>query len=157
MKLRVSLTLITFLALFTDAFAGTVDEPRLDQLSWLNGCWKGTGLGGEVEECWVQSADNRFTSVFQMSRDGEQQFSEIVMIASFDGQLGMRVKHFDASFTQWASDNGVGPTFLFVEIGENYIQFEGLRYELIDDICHVTLDMKQGDEIHQVKFVYTRN
>ncbi len=29
------------------------------------------------------------------------------------------------------------------------IQFEGLRYELIDGVCHMTVDMKKGDEIHQ--------
>ena len=114
-------------------------------------------MGGEVEECWLRSPEGIFTSVFQLVKDGQQQFSEIVMITEFDGKLGMRVKHFDPDFEQWASDKGVGPTFPFVEIGENFIQFEGLRYELIDGVCHVTLDMKNGDEIHQVKFVYTRN
>jgi hypothetical protein len=157
MNLRILLPLMASLIFTINCFAQTSDDPQLEQLSWLQGCWKGTGLGGEVEECWVQSPDNKYTSVFQMSKDGQQQFSEIVMIAMFDGKLGMRVKHFDPSLIQWASDELVGHTFAFVEIGENYIQFEGLRYELIDDVCHVTLDMKEGEETHQMKFVYTRN
>ena len=129
---------------------------QLEQLSWLTGCWKGTGLGGEVEECWMKSSDERYTGVFQMVNEGKQQFSELVMIAEFDGQFAMRVKHFDPGLDQWESDNTDGVTFPFVELGENYIQFEGLRYELTGETCHVTLDMKHGDGIRQVKFVYER-
>ncbi len=155
MKLRTFLFVIA-LIFGSNSFANKLEENQLEQLSWLAGCWKGTGLGGEVNECWVKSTD-KFTGVFQMTMDGEQQFSEIVMIAEVDGVLAMRVKHFDVDFKQWASDKGVGVVFPFVEIGENFIQFEGLRYELIDGVCHVTLDMKDGDEVHQVSFVFTRD
>ena len=149
--------LLVFLLIFSsNCLPSETGNPQLDQLSWLTGCWKGTGLGGQVEECWLRSPDDRFTSVFQMMKDGQQQFSEIVMIAKFDGMLGMRVKHFDPEFNQWESDKTEGVTFAFIEIGEHFIQFDGLRYELIDGICHVTLDMKQGDQVHQAKFVYNR-
>ena len=156
MNLR-ALLFIVSLAFTLNCFANPADKPQLEQLSWLNGCWKGTGLGGEVQECWVSSSDGVFTSVFQMAKDGKQQFSEIVTIAEFDGVLGMRVKHFDASFNQWASDKGVGVTFPFVEIGEGFIQFDGVRYELVDGGLHVTLDMRQGEEVRQVEFVYGRD
>ena len=156
MKLR-TLLFITSMVFTYNCFADPADKPQFEQLSWLSGCWSGTGLGGEVQECWVRSPDGIFTSVFQLVEDGKQQFSEIVMIAEFDGTLGMRVKHFDPSFNQWASDKVVGVTFPFVEMGGNYIQFDGLRYELIDNILHVTLDMKKDNEVHQVSFVYTRN
>ena len=156
MKSQITL-LIILLSFTSDCFPVTPDKPQLEQLAWLTGCWKGTGLGGEVEECWLRSPDDRFTSVFQMMKDGQQKFSEIVMIAEFGGKLGMRVKHFDPAFNQWESDKGEGPTFTFVEMGDNFIQFEGLRYELIDGVCHVTLDMKNGDETHQVNFLYKRN
>ena len=147
----------TCLVFTSSCLANPGDKPDLNQLSWLTGCWKGTGLGGEVEECWLRSPDGKFTSVFQSVKDGQQRFSEIVMIAEFNGTLAMRVKHFDPAFTQWESDQGVGVTFPFVDIGENYIQFDGLRYELIDGVLHVTLDMKKDNEVHQAKFIYTRN
>jgi hypothetical protein len=152
-----TLLLVISLIFTSSCLSDTADEPQLEQLAWLTGCWKGTGLGGEVEECWLQSSDKRFTGVFQMMEDGQQQFSEIVMIAEFDGRFGMRVKHFDPGFNQWESDKGVGHTFAFVEMGQHFIQFEGLRYELIDGVCHVTLDMKNGDEIHQVSFILARD
>lgn len=152
-----ALFIIVSLLYTASSHANPAHKPQLDNLSWLTGCWKGTGLGGVVEECWLRSPDDVFTGVFQLVKDGQQQFSEIVMIAEFDGTLGMRVKHFDADFDQWESDKGVGPTFPFVEMGEHYIQFDGLRYELIDGVLHTTLDMKQGDEIHQAKFIFSRN
>jgi hypothetical protein len=155
MSFRIAL-LVAILMLTPIGFAGTAERTQLDKLAWLTGCWKGTGLGGEVAECWLRSPDDKYTGVFHMSKNGQQQFSEIVMIAEFAGKFGYRVKHFDPSFRQWESDQGAGVTFAFVEMGENYIQFEGLRYELIEDICYVTLDMKKGNAIQQHKFVYTR-
>ena len=150
--------LIAGLSLFsTICLAESDSKPKLDQLDWLIGCWSGTGLGGEVDECWVNSADGRFTGVFQMKKDGQQQFSEILMISELDGELAYRVKHFDTDFNQWSNDKGVGVVFPFVEMGDDYIQFEGLRYELIEEKCHVTLDMKSNDEVHQVSFVFSKN
>ena len=104
----------------------------------------------------MKSPDKKYTGVFQMVGDGKQNFSELVMIAEFDGQFAMRVKHFDPGLNQWESDKTDGVTFPFVEMGEDFIQFEGLRYELIDGACHVTLDMKHGDGVRQVNFVYRR-
>ena len=96
---------LVFALIFTSSsFAGKPEGPQPEQLSWLTGCWHGTGLGGKVQECWLKSPDNRFTSVFQMIEDGKQRLSEIVMIAEFDGKPGMRAKHFDPDFNQWESD-----------------------------------------------------
>lgn len=94
MKIRIFLVLAT-LVFATNCHAAKPDADQLEQLSWLTGCWEGTGLGGEVEECWMKSPDRRYTGVFQMVGDGKQHFSELVMIAEFDGQFAMRVKHGD--------------------------------------------------------------
>ena len=130
------LFILPFLTCLLTANAATAseEEKSFEAMSWLTGCWKGTGLGGQVEECWLQSDDNRLTGVFQLTKDGKQTFSEIVMITDFDGQTGMRVKHFDASFNQWESDQLTGHTFPLVSVGEYFIQFEGLRYELINNV-----------------------
>jgi hypothetical protein len=153
--MRYRIILITALLFFTaNCSAQTFNQSQLD---WLTGCWSGTGLGGEVNECWVSADDGRFTGVFQMTKDGKQQFSEILMISELDGKYAYRVKHFDVSFKQWANDKGVGVVFPFVEMGDDFIQFEGLRYELIDGACHVTLDMKNDGEVHQVGFVFTKD
>lgn len=153
------LSILPFLTALLSANVATASDNELsfEAMSWLTGCWKGTGLGGQVEECWLQSDDNRLTGVFQLTKDGKQQFSEIVMIADFDGETGMRVKHFDASFNQWESDQQTGHTFPLVSIDTYSIQFEGLRYELINDVCHVTLNMRTGDAISKVQFVLNRN
>jgi hypothetical protein len=156
MNLKISL-LLTCLLLTTSSFSQDTTKPQFDQLSWLSGCWKGSGFGGGVEECWMQTAGETITGVFQVTRDGQLQFSEIMMIAEFDGNFGMRVKHFDTEFKQWATDEGVGATFPFITMGENHIQFKGLRYELSGDVLEVTLDMKKGEEVRQMKLTYTRN
>jgi hypothetical protein len=132
------------------------DDALGEKLAWISGCWEGDGLGGQITECWVPSGKNRFTGVFQLMKDGEQQFSEIFILDVSGEDSGLRVKHFDSSFEQWKSDNISGHTFPFTSAGENHIQLEGLRYELIDENCHVTLDLGSGDTVNTVNFVLGR-
>ena len=55
------------------------------------------------------------------------------------------MKHFDADFEQWRSDEGVGHTFPLREIGERQVHFEGLSYELIDDELLITLQLEDSE------------
>ena len=55
MKSRIFL-LITSMLFTVNCSAETEKVSTLEQLSWLSGCWTGTGLGGEVEECWMGCA-----------------------------------------------------------------------------------------------------
>lgn len=148
--------LVMICLFFSNGVADTGNESISDRFSWIHGCWEGSGLGGQITECWLPSGENRFTGVFQLMSEGELQFTEIFMLDVFDGNLGLRVKHFDVSFTQWKSDKQTGATFPLASSGENHVQFEGLRYELIDNNCHITLDMQSGDEVKTVTFVLKR-
>ena len=116
-----------------------------DKLSWLQGCWSGPGFGGTISECWVKTPDQIYTSVFQLEVEGKQVFSEIVSLAEFDGPGQMRVRHFTPGFEQWESDKGSYQSFELVEIGDDYILFEGLEYHLEDDQLSVALDIRGKD------------
>jgi len=127
------------------------DQPTLDahgalaKARWLEGCWAGEGLGGEVQECWMWSPDGRFTGAFQFVLEGRLVFSEMLALAPFEDGLAYRVKHFSPGFDQWESDEGKYVSFPLLELGENYLQFEGLRYELVGEILEIDLDMHQSD------------
>jgi len=136
---------ITLLVLLSLSSLRTAADVDFSSLAWLEGCWSGDGLGGQIEECWISAPDGRLTGVFQLVIDGKQQFSEILMLTSFSGQIGLRVKHFDADFEQWPSDQGVGHTFPFIETGDGYIRFAGLSYERQGDELLVTLQLEDAD------------
>ena len=127
------------------------------KIAWLQGCWHGEGLGGEISECWVRSADGYYTSVFQLQHDGKLGFTEIVALADFDGDPAMRVRHFNPDFKQWESDKGAYISFPLLAIKNDRILFEGLEYRLKEDRLHISLDMKRRDgSIATQRFTLTR-
>ena len=126
--------------------AGTVnaeaqDTTTLSSVSWLEGCWVGEGLGGQIEECWMRAPDGTMSGAFQFMLKGQLVFSEMEMLAQFEDGVAMRVKHFNPNFDQWESDEGKYVDFPLVEMGDTFFQFEGLRYELEGETLSVTLDM----------------
>ena len=139
--MRIAALLLMLLTMTTQA------TPAADfsKLGWLEGCWQGEGLGGEISECWVSSADGYYTGIFQLQHGGELSFTEIVALADFDGQPAMRVRHFNPDFTQWDSDKNSWISFPLIAIGDNKILFKGLEYRLKEGHLHISLDMKRGD------------
>jgi hypothetical protein len=124
---------------------GVPPSPEWNRLQWLTGCWQGTGLGGEITECWVASDDGHYTSVFQLEHRGSLSFTEIVALADFNGSPAMRVRHFNPDFSQWDSDKGSYISFPLLAIDRDRVSFEGLEYRLKDGELHISLDMGQAD------------
>ncbi len=128
-----------------------------EKLSWLQGCWTGEGLGGTISECWVSSADQVYTGVFQLEVDGKLAFTEIVSLAKFDKAGQMRVRHFAPNFEQWESDKGSYQDFELLEIGDGFILFEGLEYRLEDGRLLIALDIGAKDgTVTTHRFALTR-
>lgn len=121
------------------------DHADFRALAWLEGCWAGEGLGGEVSECWMSSPDGRMTGVFQIVSDGELQFTEILMLGEVDGVSGYHVKHFDADFTGW-EERDEEVSFAFISARGTRAEFEGLTYDLgPEGVLLVTLMIGQAD------------
>lgn len=137
---------VTFLLLWLLSFSGHAGpEINFDQLAWLEGCWQGDGLGGEVSECWIRSDDGYYTGVFQLQQEGKLRFTEIVALANFGGSPAMRVRHFSSDFSQWESDQGSYISFPLERITLNRLIFQGLEYHFVEGRLEVRLDMKRRD------------
>ena len=141
MKSKLVIIYICFPFLFLSA------QSKLDSLSWLEGAWTGEKWGGTVEEYWGPPTGDVIIGMFILINNGKVQFTEHWMIGEFDGKLALRLRHFNPDFTAWEEKDEY-LEFEFVEMGENYIQFKGLRYEITDSgILRVSLKMKQKEEI----------
>lgn len=141
--MRIILACLTAVLIHSAAIAE--DEVDFRALAWLEGCWEGEGLGGQVSECWMSTGDGRMTGAFQMVSDGELQFSEMLMLGEVDGVAGYHVKHFDPDFTGWEEkDDQV--SFAFIQARGTRAEFDGLTYELdADGVLTVSLRFAQGD------------
>lgn len=119
----------------------------LSDLSWLQGCWQGTGFGKAVTECWMRAPDGRLTGMFQLiGADGRQEMSEIFVLDEFDDGPAIRLKHFGPDLAGWeARDEHV--VFELRETGPGLARFDGLTYRLLDDGRLVAeLVVRRGDE-----------
>ena len=130
MRHLATVLLMVSMSCIADGPPGDPPSHAWKKLRWLEGCWRGTGLGGEITECWVGSGNGIYTGVF---------------LADFDGEPAMRVRHFHPDFSQWESDKGTWIRFPLVAIENHRIVFEGLEYRLAEDSIEVSLDMKSRD------------
>ncbi len=120
-------------------------KATIEQVSWLAGEWRGTGLGGECEEWWGRPAGGRMQGSFRYDRAGKLVFTEHFVLAEEAGSLVLRLKHFDQEFKGW-EPQAESVLFRLVEIKEGEARFEGLTYRLVGaDELHVFVLIRNGE------------
>jgi Domain of unknown function (DUF6265) len=126
--------------------AGPSDMDVLEQLTWMEGCWRADGFDGEMSECWMRAQSGELVGAFQYSAQGALQFTEMLMIGTnAEGEFGYQVKHFNRDFTGWETQTEQ-ITFHFEQISEIRIEFRGLVLEFGGpDAFTARLDMRQSD------------
>ena len=105
-------TITAFLIIFAALTSARADEalspadngPSLNGLHWLVGSWRGTGLGGEIEEHWLAARGGTMLGTFRLVRARGAQVVEYVMITEEPGRVVMRFRHFNTDYTTWEND-----------------------------------------------------
>ncbi|MCG8506809.1 MAG: DUF6265 family protein [Sphingomonadales bacterium] len=138
-------TKLIAILLFAPALGLAQDKVSIDDFAFLTGYWKGTGLGGEVEEVWMPPVDGRMFGIFKLSGDGELSFTEYMEITQQEGQWVVRLKHFNPDFSGWEEkDDHV--TFHLDSVRENEALFGGLTYKVSNgNELEVTVRLNYSD------------
>jgi len=88
--------------------------------------------------------------------DGELQFTEHFLLCEEDGKPTLKLRHFNADFTGWEEKDEY-LTFPFVEMGERFLQLDGIRYELLDtDQLKATLKIMNKGKEKTEEFLFNR-
>lgn len=105
------------------------DRPKatLDRVAWLAGTWKGTGLGGIVEEEWSQPSGGTMTFSFKLLHNGRPSMYEFGFIAEEDDSLVLKLKHFRSSLTGWEKQEKF-ISFPLAKLTDDAVYFDGLTY-----------------------------
>ena len=133
-------------------------EPKLENMEWLSGNWKGEALGGVVEENWSKPSGGSMMATFKLIKDEKVVFYEIEIIREVENTLVLQLKHFNNDLKGWeAKDDTVD--FPLKEITANKIIFHGMSFEkLSDSEMIVSVDMRQKDgSIETLTFNYSKN
>ena len=128
-------------------------QGRLDKLSFLEGSWSAEKWGGQVEEYWSKPAAGNIIGMFRFYVDDELKFTEHFLIVEEEEKIILKLRHFHSDFISWEEKDEY-LTFELLEAKENYAQFKGLSYELIDaQTLIVKLQMNQSGETKTEEFV----
>ncbi|HAC14599.1 MAG TPA: hypothetical protein DCE78_01460 [Bacteroidetes bacterium] len=112
----------------------------LEDVSWLQGYWTGTGLGGEVDELWMPAMDNSMIGVFRLMMNGQLIFSEYMFIEELNGTISVKLKHFNKDLTAW-EEKEKWTEFKLVKVEGQKAWFSGLTYERNEDELTIKLNL----------------
>ncbi|MCH7523957.1 MAG: hypothetical protein IIC74_02835 [Bacteroidetes bacterium] len=132
-------------------------EPKLENIAWISGTWKGEAFGGITEEIWSKPSGGSMMATFKLIIDGKVSFYEIEIIREIENTLILQLKHFNYDLKGWETKDET-IDFPLKEITANKVVFEGMTFEKISDkemVVHVDIHKDDGT-IEIVKFSYTK-
>jgi hypothetical protein len=132
-------------------------EPKLENLKWISGNWKGEAFGGQIEENWSEPSGGSMMATFKLIIDGKVSFYEIEIIREVENTLVLQLKHFNNDLKGWETKD-VTVDFPLKEITKNKIVFEGMTFEKVsENEMNVYVDIHQKDGSNEiVKFNYKK-
>lgn len=128
----------------------------LENVSWIQGHWRGEAFGGVVEEIWSPPLGNSMMCSFKLVVDDEVKFYEIVTLSEENNTLILRLKHFDHDLKGWEEKDET-VDFPLVKVTENKVFFDGFTFEKISNNeinIYVVISGKGGE--HEATFNYKR-
>ena len=129
-----------------DAAAGA---GKIEDLAWLEGHWKGEGLGGTLEEIWTAPAAGKMMGMFRLVKEGEPMFYEIISLGVFDGEMAMRLKHVNPDMTGWEERNDF-VKFRWIGVIDGVHHFSGLALRRDgDDRLTMFLALKNKEGVRE--------
>ena len=133
----------------------SVGEGSLDQISWLEGYWKGNGFGGTCDEIWTPAMDNSMSGIFRYSQNDTLQFKEYMVIEEIDSSLILKLKHFNRDLSPW-EEKDEWTTFKLVEIEGQTAYFNGLTYHKKKNQLIIKLILHHDGEEHIETFTFKK-
>lgn len=125
--------------------AGSVGLPAtLDDMKWLVGHWRGTGLGGVSEEMWSEPAGGVMMGMYRLVVNGKPSFYEFLHLAEENGSVVMKLKHFNADLTGWEEKERF-VTFRLVKLGPDAVYFDGLTMRRSVDRLQIFLAIRDKE------------
>jgi hypothetical protein len=131
--------------------------PKLENIKWIAGNWKGEAFGGQTEENWSEPSAGSMMATFKLIDNGKVIFYEIEIIRELEDTLILQLKHFGNDLKGLESKDET-VDFPLKEITLNKVVFEGMTFEKISaNEMNIFVDIKQENgTVETVKFNYKK-
>jgi len=133
-------------------------EPKLENIAWIAGTWRGEAFGGIVEEIWSEPSGGSMMASFKLINDGKVSFYEIEIIREVENSLILQLKHFNNDLKGWETKDET-VDFPLIEITANKVTFEGMIFEKVNHKeMNVYVDIHNKDgSVEKIKFNYKKD
>lgn len=128
----------------------------LNEVSWMQGHWKGEAFGGITEEIWSPPFGGSMMFSFKHVADGKINFYEFGHIRQLEKTLVFELKHFEGDLKGWEEKDGKVSSRL-IKVEDNRLYFDGFTFEKIDENeinIYVVIEDKENSK--EVKFNYKK-
>lgn len=135
----------------------TSPKAELENISWMEGHWKGEAFGGITEEIWSPPLGNSMMFSFKLVIENEVAFYELGHIRQLEETLVFELKHFGIDLKGWEEKDEV-QTFKLIKVEDNRMYFDGFTFEKVSDteINIYGLIHNDDETIEEVKFNYKK-
>ncbi|MFI1745511.1 DUF6265 family protein [Thalassobellus sediminis] len=132
-------------------------EPKLENISWISGNWKGEAFGGITEENWSKPSGGSMMATFKLIIDNKVSFYEIEIIREVENTLILQLKHFNNDLKGWETKDET-IDFPLKKITKHNVIFEGMVFEKVNENeMNIYVDLHQEDgTVETVKFNYKK-
>ena len=103
--------------------AQTVKPGTLNDISFLDGRWKGTYNGGPIEASWTAPEANNIVGFIRMSKDEKPSLYELFAFEQTEKGPVAHVKHFKPGMIS-LEEKEISDTYNFIEAKKNQALFE---------------------------------
>ena len=135
----------------------TLLEPKLENIAWISGNWKGEAFGGQVEENWSKPSGGSMMATFKLINEGKVSFYEIEIIRELENTLVLQLKHFDSELKGWETKEET-IDFPLIKVTTDRVVFQGMSFEKVNENeMNVYVDIENdAGIIEKVKFNYKK-
>ena len=130
---------------------------KVSDMEWMAGSWSGNAFDGQVTEVWTKTGGGMI-GMFSLVVKDKPVFYELMTFAVVDGELFLKLKHFNPDMTGW-EERDETVDFRFIKKDGNRFYFNGLTFENADQNSvniYLALHMKDKtlkEEVFQLKRV----
>lgn len=111
--------------LLSAALPVLAQAPRLEELAFLAGSWRGAHGRGVIEEHWVAAPGLPMMGMFRRAADGKVAFAELMTLAQEADGVRFRIRHFSGDLAQAWEPQDAPTTFRLVSVKDGAARFEG--------------------------------
>ena len=131
-------------------------KAAIEQITWMEGHWKGEAFGGITEEIWSPPLGGSMMFSFKHVVDGKVTFYELGHIREVNESLVFELKHFGTDLKGWEKKDEV-QQFKLIKVDGNRLYFEGFTFEKIsDNEINIYGLIHQGEKAEEIKFNYEK-